>query len=147
MGSEKLGRSADRPPKQQLAAAATTRNIKLDCLAILFLVASLFVLVGLASFDPADPGCERAFPLNPHVQNWCGSFGARLAELLIEVLGADAVVLVFAGVIAAITIFQRRNNTVFAWRMLGSALLVASGTALFQRAPLPFLSSAVGAGG
>ncbi|MFO0858492.1 MAG: DNA translocase FtsK 4TM domain-containing protein [Phycisphaerales bacterium] len=66
---------------------------------ILTIAAWAFVLASLIGYDPADPPTHVVWPANAVVTNWCGPFGAIVANALFKLMGFGAWVLViFAGV-------------------------------------------------
>jgi DNA segregation ATPase FtsK/SpoIIIE, S-DNA-T family len=60
---------------------------------LLLVLSALALLGALASFDPADPSFDVA--TGRGVENWFGSSGATIADLLYQAVGAAALVLPF----------------------------------------------------
>lgn len=74
-------------------------NISRVIFLILTIAAWAFVLASLIGYDPADPPTHVVWPANAAVTNWCGPFGAIVANALFKLMGFGAWVLViFAGV-------------------------------------------------
>ncbi len=70
---------------------------------VIFLILSIaawaFVLASLIGYDRADPPTHVVWPANAVVTNWCGPFGAIVANSLFKLMGFGAWVLViFSGV-------------------------------------------------
>lgn len=66
---------------------------------ILTIAAWAFVLASLIGYDRADPPTHVVWPANAAVTNWCGPFGAVVANALFKLMGFGAWVLViFAGI-------------------------------------------------
>jgi S-DNA-T family DNA segregation ATPase FtsK/SpoIIIE len=63
----------------------------------MLLLASLLLLLALATYHPADPSLNTASgEAGPHaVHNWIGLFGALLSDLLLQILGIAAFLLPF----------------------------------------------------
>jgi len=66
-------------------------------LGTMLLLASLLLLLALATYHPADPSLNTASgEAGPHaVHNWIGLFGALLSDLLLQILGIAAFLLPF----------------------------------------------------
>jgi len=66
-------------------------------LGTMLLLASLLLLLALATYHPADPSLNTASSeAGPHaVHNWIGLFGASLSDLLLQILGIAAFLLPF----------------------------------------------------
>jgi S-DNA-T family DNA segregation ATPase FtsK/SpoIIIE len=66
-------------------------------LGTMLLLASLLLLLALATYHPADPSLNTASgEAGPHaVHNWIGLFGASLSDLLLQILGIAAFLLPF----------------------------------------------------
>jgi S-DNA-T family DNA segregation ATPase FtsK/SpoIIIE len=68
-------------------------------LLILMIVGWAFVLASMIGYDPADPPTHVVWPANEAVTNWCGPFGAIVANALFKLLGFGAwVLVVFTGI-------------------------------------------------
>jgi S-DNA-T family DNA segregation ATPase FtsK/SpoIIIE len=129
------GRGAEgRAPVARLAAAAALT------------AASVFLLVALLTFDPADPPTHAFYPANTPVQNLCGPVGAWAAYHLIRVLGIGAWVLtVFLVLHALLSIAGKRIP--FAPVRLVGVVMIAAAAAAFQAMLAPASGSLPGLSG
>ncbi len=68
-------------------------------LLILLIAGWAFVLASMIGYDPSDPPTHVVWPANEAVTNWCGPFGAIVANSLFKLMGFGAWVLViFTGI-------------------------------------------------
>jgi DNA segregation ATPase FtsK/SpoIIIE, S-DNA-T family len=77
-------------------ALSPTRSRALNVfLGLILALISVLLLLGLATYHPADPSLDTATdPVLPHaVRNWIGLFGAWLSDLLLQALGVTAFLL------------------------------------------------------
>ena len=112
------------------------------------LLALIFLVLSLASYDPADPPGSAVAPANDPVANPCGPVGALLAHGLNQALGWSSWVVVL--ILAAADVLWLAHRAVPEWwvRLLGFALAVAVASALVQKvAPGLEPSPPVGSGG
>ena len=77
------------------------RSPKFDVVALVQGAVAAFLVMSLATYDPADPPGGVVWPRAESVQNACGSAGAHAAHLLLEMLGVGAYYAV--GTLAAVT--------------------------------------------
>ncbi len=78
--------------KDQLANRSNT-NLS-DCVSLVLMAASLFLLTCLLSYDPKDPSFNVA-TTRAGVSNLCGLLGAYIADGLVQLLGKTALLLPF----------------------------------------------------
>ncbi len=99
-----------------------SRKRSADLLGLAVLAATLFVLLSLISYDPADPVPELVAPLNriyqPDVlayplydqpRNWCGKFGTLVADLLLSSFGWSVYLVVASMAILSLVIISQRS--------------------------------------
>ena len=122
--------SSARSRRSRTAAPAVTGwlapgRLASESLGLLVLAASLFALLALASYSPADPVFRMA-----SVENLGGPAGASLAGLLVRGFGAGAVVLVvLAAIVGARLVAGLRAAREGAGFWVGGALLLAAASA------------------
>ena len=112
------------------------------------LLALIFLVLSLASYDPADPPGSAAEPANDPVANPCGPVGALLAHGLYQTLGWSSWVVLL--ILASADVLWLARRAVPEWwvRLLGFALAIAVASALVQKlAPGLEPSPPVGSGG
>lgn len=112
------------------------------------LLASLFLALSLAHYDPADAPGIASEPATDPPSNPCGPVGAGLAHLLFTTAGWASYLVLLAAVAIDILMFRRRPVPEVSTRLIGLLLLIAVTAALIQKG-LPGLgpSHPVGAGG
>lgn len=108
------------------------QRLKNDLLALGCLALSVFLVLSLGSYDPADPPASLVFPAHTTVANLAGQPGAVTANSLFTLLGEAAWSVVLLLVIADVRLFRRVSTPDPGARLLGGALLVASVALLFQ---------------
>nr|WP_299013776.1 DNA translocase FtsK 4TM domain-containing protein [uncultured Photobacterium sp.] len=100
----------------------------LESFLIIGILAAIFIMVALVSFDPADPSWSQTAWEGP-VQNKAGALGAFVADTFLFTLGSLAYLLPAAIVLGAWTIFRRRDECesidymIYGTRLLGLLLL------------------------
>ena len=112
------------------------------------LLALIFLVLSLASYDPADPPGSAVEPANDPVANPCGPVGALLAHGLYQVLGWSSWVVLL--ILASADVLWLARRAVPEWwvRLLGFALAIAVASALVRKlAPGLEPSPPVGSGG
>ena len=112
------------------------------------LLALIFLVLSLASYDPADPPGSAVEPANDPVANPCGPVGALLAHGLYQALGWSSWVVLL--ILASADVLWLARRAVPEWwvRLLGFALAIAVASALVQKfAPGLEPSPPVGSGG
>ena len=112
------------------------------------LLALIFLVLSLASYDPADPPGSAVEPANDPVANPCGPVGALLAHGLYQALGWSSWVVLL--ILASADVLWLARRAVPEWwvRLLGFALAFAVASALLQKfAPGLEPSPPVGSGG
>jgi S-DNA-T family DNA segregation ATPase FtsK/SpoIIIE len=124
------------------------RSRKRDLLALGLLALVVFLLVALATCDPADPPTSLVYPPNDSVRNACGPLGAWTARLLFDLLGLGAYwVLLFLGLLAWQMLRRRAVRDPLV--RLAGLLVSLCGVCALATMALPELapSTAIGAGG
>ncbi|MGE0610662.1 MAG: DNA translocase FtsK 4TM domain-containing protein, partial [Pirellulales bacterium] len=126
---------------------AKPRNPKADLPALAMAAAAAFLVLAVASYDPAD-STGLVYPANQQAANLCGRAGAFAADLLFQTLGLGAYYLVasLAGMCALL--LSRRAIPEPALRMAGWLMSLAGFSTLAAMA-LPGWSPGpvIGAGG
>ena len=84
---------------------------------ILLSALSLFMLVSLVTYNPADPGWSHA-ALTNQIHNACGWVGAWFADITLLLLGYLGYVLPIMLAYAGWTVFREWNNPVVSHRYL-----------------------------
>lgn len=64
----------------------TNRQIGVEVVLFLIAIASLYLLLSLISFDPADPGWSQTAWHDP-IRNWGGVVGAYISDIFLQFLG------------------------------------------------------------
>ncbi len=112
------------------------------------LFATAFVVLSLASFDPADPPGMAASPPNVPASNLCGPVGATLASFLLESIGLASWLLAWSMLVANLLVLRRRVVPEIGMRLVGASLLVlATATIAQQFAGSVQFCPIIGAGG
>ncbi len=137
------------------------RQVKFDVEATALAGLCLFLWVSLLSYDAADPvgplvaplnmiytPTEHVYPLNAHIQNWCGWCGALIAQMMVEGLGIGAIPLVAGMSVLTAWMFRVQDNFVAPSRQLGWVLVILAFTTLATLLNLRTAQSPpIGAGG
>src|SRR4051794_20585696 len=97
------------------------------------LLATTFLALSLAGYDPADAPGTAAQPPNSPPSNPCGPVGAALAHARFVSVGWSSFLVLFSVLGYDILMFRRRSVPDKALRGVGLALLVAVAAALAQR--------------
>ncbi|GAB6167155.1 hypothetical protein JCM19992_31550 [Thermostilla marina] len=84
-------------------------NVRRDLAALFLLLATAFVGVSLASYDPADPPANLVYPPNAEVHNICGRWGARTAHGMLELFGVGAYFTVASLAVVTAVLLLRRS--------------------------------------
>ena len=98
---------------------------------------AFFLLLALASFDPADSTWSQA-GLQPNIHNWVGAIGAWFADILLFAFGWVAYALPFCAAFIGWYLFQHiKDITEFDYltiglRIIGGLLFVVGTTGLFS---------------
>lgn len=96
---------------------------------------AFFLLLAIASFHPADPGWSQV-GLQPNVNNWVGSTGAWIADILLFSFGYMAYSIPFASAFLGWFLFQRVKTLIefdyltIGLRIIGIILLMIGLTGL-----------------
>lgn len=124
--------AGDQFPGSGRASMPNSRQLPLDLLALGLLALVIFLGLALLSYSPADPLSELlppfqnfyqpdpvVYPVSTVVTNWCGRWGALVADILLKAFGWGAYYLV--GSIAAfdIALLLRRPVTTPSLRAVG----------------------------
>lgn len=95
----------------------------LESFLIIGILAAIFIMVALVSFDPADPSWSQTAWQGP-VQNKAGALGALVADTFLFTLGSLAYALPIAMMLGAWVLFRRRGERdSIDWMIYGSRLL------------------------
>ncbi len=98
---------------------------------------ALYLLLALASFDPADPSWSQA-GFRDDVQNAAGAIGAWFADILLNSFGYIAYVFPFGIALLGWFLFQQTKNLLeldyltIGLRLIGFILSIVGATALFS---------------
>jgi S-DNA-T family DNA segregation ATPase FtsK/SpoIIIE len=112
------------------------------------LLATVFLTLSLAGYDPADPPGAAATPPNSPPANPCGPVGAALAHGLFSTAGWASFLLLYAILAVDLLLFRRRPVSEKSVRLVGLSLLVIVASALLQKLrPEISPSPPVGSGG
>jgi S-DNA-T family DNA segregation ATPase FtsK/SpoIIIE len=106
------------------------RNRVRDLGALVLLAACGFLVVALATFDPADPPLSRGFPPNARATNSCGLVGAIAAAGLFEALGFGAWLAIALVVAADVAMLRRHAMPDLPLRTVGAVIAVAAACSL-----------------
>src|SRR4051794_26398946 len=87
--------------------------------ALALLLASVFLALSLAGYDPADPPGSAASPPNDPPVNPCGPVGAILAHVLFATVGWSSFLLLYTVLAADLLLFLRRPVPEKGMRALG----------------------------
>ncbi|MGF1757339.1 DNA translocase FtsK 4TM domain-containing protein [Photobacterium sagamiensis] len=114
--------------KQQPKARLSGGQRILESFLIIGILAAIFIMVALVSFDPADPSWSQTAWEGP-VQNKAGAMGALVADTFFFAFGSLAYLLPAAIVLAAWVLFSHRKEPksidymIYGARLLGLLLL------------------------
>src|SRR4051794_15821977 len=97
------------------------------------LLASVFLMLSLAGYDPADAPGRAAEPVNIPPANPCGPVGATLAFVFFQALGWSSYLVLLGIAVADLLLFRRRAVPEIGLRMLGFALVLAVAAGILQR--------------
>ncbi len=119
---------------------------RLDVVALCLLAAHIFLVVALATYDPADPPSTLTFPPPAHTANACGPLGALVARGLFNGFGLGAYYLAASSGTVTLLLLLRRTIQGPAVRFLGwlltlSALCTLASLSLPRLAPGPVIGS------
>jgi DNA segregation ATPase FtsK/SpoIIIE, S-DNA-T family len=106
------------------------RNRVRDFAALVILAACGFLVVALATFDPADPPLARGFPPNATPANACGLVGSLVAAGLFEAVGLAAWLAVALLAVLDGALLRRRPLADLPLRTLGGLIAVAAAATL-----------------
>ncbi|ELR65008.1 Cell division protein FtsK [Photobacterium marinum] len=121
--------------KQQPKPRLSGGQRLLESFLILGILAAIFIMIALVSFDPADPSWSQTAWEGP-VQNKAGALGALVADTFLFTLGSLAYPLPAAIVLGAWILFRRREEResidymIYGTRLLGLLLLFLTGCGL-----------------
>ncbi len=98
----------------------------------LFFPLSLLFALALISYSPLDPSLNTSSSLDWPMQNWLGSFGALVSDLLVQVLGKGS--WIFVIIICSLSVRSYRSVSVRTLCLFFSLCLSASAYALLDSA-------------
>jgi DNA segregation ATPase FtsK/SpoIIIE-like protein len=96
-----------------------------DVFGVIWLATSLFVGLALFSFRPADPSFNTT-GVGLQVHNYCGYIGSFSADLVYQVWGLSAWLLVFAGIRFCIQAFREKKSDMLGARLFACTLLLVT---------------------
>ena len=100
-----------------------------DLVGIIYLVAGLFIVLSLASFRPTDPSFNSVGS-GLHVHNYCGYFGSFLADLLFQLWGLPAWLLVAVCAQMSVRNFKNEDASLLTARSVWGFLLLVTAASL-----------------
>jgi DNA segregation ATPase FtsK/SpoIIIE, S-DNA-T family len=121
--------------KQASASSPRAHEKVSEALGLLTILGALFVVVSLATYDPADFG-YGSWPANTYIQNKGGPLGAYLAEFLYRYLGLGAYAASLTVGAWGGALFFRLPGRPPVLRLLGSLLALYATTVLFSLQPI-----------
>ena len=92
-----------------------------ELVALVLVFVALFLLLSLATFDPADPGFNHVVSGSEEIRNGAGLAGAYAGGLLADFIGLGGYVVVAAFLLGGLSIFLE-SLTMPWWRWMGLAL-------------------------
>ena len=108
--------------------APLLERFRRDITGILWAAGAIFIAMALLSFNPADPSfnsvSKGALRHMATVANLCGYFGSFLSDILYQLLGASAWVLVFGAARMSVKSFRGKSGPLTLVRVLWGTLLV-----------------------
>ncbi len=137
------------------------RNPRCDLLAVVLIIATLFLSVSLLTYQPADPVGKMfppldrfyqadvlVWPQNPEIKNACGHWGAVVSDLLFTTLGIGAFFLVIGMGAVALALLQHQQLSALWSKSFGWLLsLVGMTTLAAMLLPSATLGPIIGPGG
>ncbi len=145
----------------KLATAESTRSVSLrrDIPALAIVAATLVTFVAVLTHDPADPVANSiwpisqfyspdvsVYPVNENIQNACGSLGALISSILLDLVGIGVAMLIGAGGGVATALLIRGQMNAPVLRSLGGCITlvaVCTGAAMttIQLAGMPVVGN------
>lgn len=107
------------------------KKFRQDVAAIIWIAVGLFIGLSLFSFKPTDPSFNSV-GLNLRVQNHCGYIGSFLADLLFQIWGVIAWMIVVACVRLSWRAFRGDNKPWIGPRLLWGLLLMTTSSSLLS---------------
>jgi len=107
----------------------------LDATALMFIAGGAFGLLAIASYNRADPSLNTAAQNGAGVQNWMGTGGAGLADLLLQTMGLGAVVVSLCLAAWGGCLLARRSLAPFWIRFVCAVFAGITASAAFARLP------------
>ena len=121
-----------------------------DIFGLLWLALALFLTLALGSYHPLDPSFN-SIGSTAAVQNKCGYLGSFLADLLYQMFGWGAWVLVLAGFKSSMSAFQRKDLDQSRWKnwffLLTALVIVSSLVELHKIGSSSFFNGYISQGG
>lgn len=105
------------------------KKFRQDIVAILFLGASVFLGMALASFNPKDPSLNSV-GFNLKATNFCGVVGSFMSDIMYQFFGLTAWVFVFALLRVSLTSFKGKEFKWRSHRLLWAFILVMTTASL-----------------
>lgn len=89
----------------------------------------VFLMLAIASFNPADPPSHQVYPPQP-VHNLCGAVGATIAYYIYFAIGQGVFLAIFfTGILLALMVFHNRISDLWL-RTIGLAMMCVAFAAL-----------------
>lgn len=117
--------TAATPPLEAPAGKQSLQDKIHDLGGLIFLLAMLFGLISLLTFDPGDVGGGR-YPANDTIRNKGGLLGAHLSYFLLRNFGLGGFAVVLLGGFWAFMIFFRRRLSHLPLKLVSAGILVLS---------------------
>lgn len=115
----------------------SNRQLGIEVLLLLIIVAAIYFFISLISFDPADPGWSQTAWHDP-IRNWGGIIGAYLSDIFFQFFGFIAYtipLLIALFTIQAMIYFYYREQPInyfsLSLRVIGLLAFVVSATGFF----------------
>lgn len=105
------------------------KKFRRDVVGIVWLASSLFIGLALFSFRPSDPSFNST-GVNLQVHNYCGYIGSFIADLIYQLWGISAWVLVLAGLRLCVKTFRGETGPWAGARLIWGGLLLVTVSSL-----------------
>jgi S-DNA-T family DNA segregation ATPase FtsK/SpoIIIE len=106
-----------------------------DAFGIVFLIAGVFILVSIASYNPADPSWNTASADISSPNNWAGAPGAKAADLLLQTLGLGGAVFGISFTVWGFSLLRRRPLRPFTLRIVSAVICAFAASIALARIP------------
>lgn len=122
----------------------------IDSTALLFVGIGGFILIAILSYHHQDPSLNAAASNNIDVQNWLGTAGANIADLLLQIFGVAGAIMGLTFCVWGASIFKRRPLSPFWARVVALVISIFVGAIAMARIPAgdfmaqPYLGGSAG---